>query len=149
MCHVVGANILPWTFFRSVNSTKSLTPSQRIGSDVLAGCPGPSNIGRWRGWDDLVGRDIHRRYCIFSTHIATVFDMIHEDNVPLRDVAMWRSYVNMAATTGRSAGGPVGGLFADTIGWRWSMNPVTALEDMKLNSDRHAGPSSSKAPWRV
>jgi MFS family permease len=28
--------------------------------------------------------------------------------------------VNIAATTGRSLGGPVGGALADTIGWRWS-----------------------------
>ena len=65
---------------------------------------------------------------LLSIHVAAIFDMIHQDNVPLRDVAMWRSYVNMAATIGRSAGGPVGGFFADTIGWRWSMNPVTTLE---------------------
>jgi hypothetical protein len=37
----------------------------------------------------------------------------------LRQVAAWRSYVNVAATTGRSLGGPVGGFLADTIGWRW------------------------------
>lgn len=42
------------------------------------------------------------------------------DLVPLRDVASWRSYVNIAATTGRSVGGPLGGLLADTVGWRWS-----------------------------
>lgn len=41
------------------------------------------------------------------------------DKVPLRDVATWRSYVNIASTVGRSAGGPIGGFLADTIGWRW------------------------------
>ncbi|PQE23873.1 major facilitator superfamily transporter protein [Rutstroemia sp. NJR-2017a BBW] len=40
--------------------------------------------------------------------------------VPIREVAKWRSYVNIAATTGRSLGGPIGGFLADTIGWRWS-----------------------------
>jgi MFS family permease len=40
--------------------------------------------------------------------------------VPLRQVASLRSYVNIAATTGRSLGGPIGGALADTIGWRWS-----------------------------
>ncbi|KAL0264994.1 hypothetical protein SLS55_000950 [Diplodia seriata] len=29
-------------------------------------------------------------------------------------------YVNIISTTGRSLGGPVGGWFADTIGWRWT-----------------------------
>jgi predicted MFS family arabinose efflux permease len=41
------------------------------------------------------------------------------DLFPLRQVASLRSYVNVAATTGRSLGGPVGGFLADTIGWRW------------------------------
>lgn len=40
--------------------------------------------------------------------------------VPVRDVAAWRSFVNIAATVGRSLGGPVGGWLTDTIGWRWS-----------------------------
>jgi MFS family permease len=41
------------------------------------------------------------------------------DLVPLRDVAVWRSYANIAATTGRSLGGPIGGYLTDEIGWRW------------------------------
>ena len=41
------------------------------------------------------------------------------DMMPLRQVAAWRSYVNVAATTGRSLGGPMGGFLADKIGWRW------------------------------
>ncbi|KAH8655148.1 major facilitator superfamily domain-containing protein [Tricladium varicosporioides] len=42
------------------------------------------------------------------------------DILPLREVASWRSYVNIAATTGRSLGGPIGGLLTDTVGWRMS-----------------------------
>ncbi|PKS08550.1 hypothetical protein jhhlp_004936 [Lomentospora prolificans] len=42
------------------------------------------------------------------------------DLVPIRDVAAWQAGLNLAATTGRSLGGPVGGFLADTIGWRWS-----------------------------
>ena len=38
------------------------------------------------------------------------------------DVAVLRSYVNMFAVTGRSAGGPIGGILTDRIGWRWSFN---------------------------
>ncbi len=41
------------------------------------------------------------------------------DLVPLREVASLRSYINIAATTGRSLGGPIGGALADAIGWRW------------------------------
>jgi len=42
------------------------------------------------------------------------------DLVPLRNVATWRSYVNVVSTLGRSIGGPIGGFLADTIGWRVS-----------------------------
>ncbi|KAI8304860.1 major facilitator superfamily transporter [Colletotrichum sp. SAR11_59] len=42
------------------------------------------------------------------------------DLVPLRDVAAWQAGLNLAATVGRSLGGPLGGWLADTIGWRWS-----------------------------
>ena len=40
--------------------------------------------------------------------------------VPLRDVAMWRSWMYVAATVGRSIGAPLGGVLTDTIGWRGS-----------------------------
>lgn len=40
--------------------------------------------------------------------------------MPLRDIAAWQAGLNLAATTGRSLGGPVGGWLADTVGWRWS-----------------------------
>ncbi|KAI1638429.1 major facilitator superfamily domain-containing protein [Biscogniauxia mediterranea] len=46
--------------------------------------------------------------------------VIVTDIAPLRDVASWQSYINVVATIGRSIGGPLGGLLADTIGWRWS-----------------------------
>ncbi|KAK7910705.1 hypothetical protein PG985_013186 [Apiospora marii] len=46
--------------------------------------------------------------------------LIITDLVPIRDVATWQSGVNLASTTGRSLGGPVGGWLADTVGWRWS-----------------------------
>lgn len=41
------------------------------------------------------------------------------DLAPLSQVAVLRSYVNVAAVAGRSAGGPIGGLLFDSLGWRW------------------------------
>ena len=41
------------------------------------------------------------------------------DLVPIRESGAWRAYVNVAATTGRSLGGPLGGWLADAVGWRW------------------------------
>jgi MFS family permease len=46
--------------------------------------------------------------------------LIRLDLVPIRQVAAWRSYVNVFHIFGRSVGGPLGGFLADTVGWRWS-----------------------------
>jgi predicted MFS family arabinose efflux permease len=51
--------------------------------------------------------------------MLTVIGVI-ADLVSVRNVAAWRSYVNIAATVGRALGGPIGGWPTDTIGWRWS-----------------------------
>jgi MFS family permease len=55
-----------------------------------------------------------------SSGMTSLVSILITDLVPLRDVATWRSYVNVVATTGRSIGGPLGGWMADTVGWRWS-----------------------------
>jgi MFS family permease len=41
--------------------------------------------------------------------INCLVSIVIADMVPIREVASWRSYVNIAATTGRSLGGPIGG----------------------------------------
>lgn len=65
----------------------------------------------------ILGRVISGAGASGMTALASI---LITDLVPIRDVASWRSYVNVAATTGRSIGGPVGGWLADTVGWRWS-----------------------------
>jgi MFS family permease len=52
--------------------------------------------------------------------MTVLVSILITDLIPLRDVAQWRSYVNIVATTGRSLGGPLGGWLADVVGWRWS-----------------------------
>ncbi|KAF7867338.1 hypothetical protein EAF04_005421 [Stromatinia cepivora] len=52
--------------------------------------------------------------------MSVMVSVLIVDLVPLIHVAAWRSYVNVVGTIGRSIGGPLGGLLADTIGWRWS-----------------------------
>jgi MFS family permease len=44
------------------------------------------------------------------------------DLVPVRESGAWRAWVNVAATTGRGFGGPLGGWLADAVGWRWSVS---------------------------
>ncbi|CAK7215872.1 hypothetical protein SEUCBS140593_002677 [Sporothrix eucalyptigena] len=52
--------------------------------------------------------------------MTALVSILISDLLPIRDVATWRAYINVAATTGRSLGGPLGGWLADVIGWRWS-----------------------------
>ncbi|EPE08354.1 major facilitator superfamily transporter [Ophiostoma piceae UAMH 11346] len=52
--------------------------------------------------------------------MTALVSILISDLLPIRDVASWRAYINIAATTGRSLGGPAGGWLADVIGWRWS-----------------------------
>ncbi|KAF9696856.1 hypothetical protein EKO04_005201 [Ascochyta lentis] len=55
-----------------------------------------------------------------ASGMTALVSILITDLVPLRDVATWRSWVNIVATTGRSIGGPLGGWLADYVGWRWS-----------------------------
>ncbi|KIW94909.1 uncharacterized protein Z519_04888 [Cladophialophora bantiana CBS 173.52] len=67
-------------------------------------------------WHVVAGRAISG---IGGAGMTALVSIIIADVVPVREVASWRSYVNMAATTGRAVGGPLGGWLCDTIGWRW------------------------------
>ncbi|OAL50141.1 MFS general substrate transporter [Pyrenochaeta sp. DS3sAY3a] len=42
------------------------------------------------------------------------------DLLQFHEVALYRSYVNVVQTVGRSCGGVIGGFLASTIGWRWA-----------------------------
>jgi MFS family permease len=51
--------------------------------------------------------------------MSVLVSLLITDLLSIREVATWRSLVNVAATTGRSLGGPLGGWLADLVGWRW------------------------------
>ncbi|MCJ1380110.1 hypothetical protein MMC17_003213 [Xylographa soralifera] len=68
-------------------------------------------------WQVVLGRAVAG---IGGAGMTSLVSILIADKVPLREVAVWRGYVNVASTVGRSAGGPFGGYLADTIGWRWS-----------------------------
>lgn len=44
--------------------------------------------------------------------------LVVTDLFPVREVAAWRSYINVMAVMGKCVGGPLGGWLADVIGWR-------------------------------
>jgi predicted MFS family arabinose efflux permease len=42
------------------------------------------------------------------------------DLIPLRQRGLYQAFMNGAFSTGLALGAPLGGLVADTFGWRWS-----------------------------
>ncbi|KAI8314515.1 Vacuolar membrane amino acid uptake transporter fnx2 [Colletotrichum sp. SAR11_59] len=50
----------------------------------------------------------------------SVVSILMSDIVPLRDRGVWQGYINIIFAAGTSTGAPLGGLLADSVGWRWS-----------------------------
>ncbi|KAI4183107.1 MAG: hypothetical protein LQ346_006409 [Caloplaca aetnensis] len=48
-----------------------------------------------------------------------VVTVLLSDLIPLRDRGTYQGYLNLIGALGSTSGGPVGGLFAQSIGWRW------------------------------
>ncbi|KAI4125482.1 MAG: hypothetical protein LQ338_004208 [Usnochroma carphineum] len=48
-----------------------------------------------------------------------VVTVLLSDLIPLRDRGTYQGYLNLIAALGSTSGGPVGGLFAQSVGWRW------------------------------
>ncbi|KKA31180.1 hypothetical protein TD95_004472 [Thielaviopsis punctulata] len=49
-----------------------------------------------------------------------VVSILMTDVLPLRDRGVWQGYMNIIFAMGTSTGAPLGGLLADSVGWRWS-----------------------------
>ncbi|KAL1311511.1 hypothetical protein AAFC00_001634 [Neodothiora populina] len=52
--------------------------------------------------------------------MVSMVSILLTDLVPLQEVAVYRSYVNIFTTVGRSCGGLIGGYLAQAVGWRWA-----------------------------
>jgi predicted MFS family arabinose efflux permease len=46
--------------------------------------------------------------------------VLMSDILGLRERGTWQGYINLVYAVGASAGAPLGGLLADSIGWRWA-----------------------------
>jgi len=52
--------------------------------------------------------------------MTTCVSIIFSDVVSLRERGTWQGYINIVYAVGSAAGAPIGGLLADSIGWRWA-----------------------------
>lgn len=52
--------------------------------------------------------------------MTTCLSVLLSDVCTLRERGTWQGYVNIIYAAGAAAGAPLGGLAADSIGWRWS-----------------------------
>lgn len=48
-----------------------------------------------------------------------VTSILLTDLVPLRDRGVWQGYLNIIFGIGTATGAPIGGLVAESLGWRW------------------------------
>lgn len=80
--------------------------------------------------------------------MTTLASIIMSDVAPLRQRGTWQGVANIVFATGQATGAPIGGLLADTIGWRWaflSQVPLTllAIISVSLSLTIHKAPDSN------
>jgi predicted MFS family arabinose efflux permease len=59
--------------------------------------------------------------------MTTVVSILISDIVPLKDRGLWQGYINIIYASGAGCGAPLGGLLADSIGWRWAFTGQAPL----------------------
>ena len=114
----------PHTYHQFLNLSSDST--QRYCEFTAADHHGQNHLRRWRRWHDFYGcYHYNRRVESLVTPVFSVILIIFcTDMAPLSQVAVLRSYVNIAAVIGRSVGGPIGGVLFDRIGWRWYVSSL-------------------------
>jgi MFS family permease len=83
--------------------------------------------------------------------MTTVVSILLGDIVTLRERGTWQGYVNIVYATGAGCGAPLGGLLADSLGWRWSFLgqvPLCALAFFAVLFALKL-PSKDSSDWRT
>ena len=67
------------------------------------------------------------------------------ESATLDQVAVLRGHINIVSIAGRSLGYPLGGLLADTIGWRWYVHDDLPLQGIS-GTEHQPGHLPGKCP---
>lgn len=84
--------------------------------------------------------------------MTTVVSILLSDTVPLKDRGIWQGYINIIYAAGAGCGAPLGGLLADSIGWRWSFMgqaPLCLLAFTSVFFVLKPPPQSESKNWRT
>ncbi|KAK2767633.1 hypothetical protein FQN54_003791 [Arachnomyces sp. PD_36] len=79
---------------------------------------GSVGCGLSRNMNELIASRVFQG--IGGGGMTTVVNILLSDIVPLRDRGVWQGIINIVYTLGAGIGAPLGGFFADYIGWRWA-----------------------------
>lgn len=115
---------LPHTYHQFLNLSSDF--NQRYCEFTAADHHGQNRLRRWGRWHDFYGCYYNNRRVesLVTPAFSVILTFFGTDMAPLSQVAVLRSYVNVAAVIGRSVGGPVGGVLFDRIGWRWYVSSL-------------------------
>ncbi|KAI5793112.1 major facilitator superfamily domain-containing protein [Geopyxis carbonaria] len=74
--------------------------------------------------------------------MTTVVSILMSDIVPLRSRGTWQGLLNIVFASGAAAGAPLGGMMADSIGWRWHVAfmlqfPMTLIAIIVVSINLH------------
>ncbi|PWW75990.1 MFS general substrate transporter [Tuber magnatum] len=77
--------------------------------------------------------------------MTTVVSILMNDIVPLRSRGTFQGLMNIVFATGAAIGAPLGGIMADSVGWRWSFLgqfPAAMLAILVVSVALHLPPSA-------
>ena len=81
--------------------------------------------------------------------MTTVVSILLSDIIPLRERGTWQGYINIIYSSGAGIGAPLGGVLADTIGWRWAFliqAPMCFIAFLSVALVLHL-PNKDDTPW--
>ncbi|CAD6572295.1 MAG: hypothetical protein ASARMPREDX12_005098 [Alectoria sarmentosa] len=80
-----------------------------------------------------------------------IVTVLLSDFIPLRERGTYQGYLNLIGAIGSTSGGPVGGLFVQSIGWKWAFLIQVLLcliATVAVGLLLHLPKRQSETPWR-